>query len=64
MLFVILDVIFLTFLDQKSLLQLFLNSENFCVFPESSFSFQNRYYFISELMCLALSCIEPTALLR
>ena len=64
MLFVILDVICLIFLDQKSLLPLFLNYENPCVFPDPSSSFQNRYYFISVLICLALSCTEPASLLR
>ena len=64
MLFILLDVKRLIFLDQKSLFPLFLNCENSCVFPDSSFSFQNRYNFISELMCLALSCIESTILLR
>jgi len=64
MLFILLDAKCLIFLDQEYLLPLFLNYENSCVFPDPSFPFQKRYHFISELMCLALSCIEPTALLR
>ena len=64
MLFILLDVKRLIFLDQKSLFPLFLNCKNSWLFPDPSFSFQNRYNFISELMCLALSCIESTILLR
>jgi hypothetical protein len=38
----LLDVICLKFLDQKSLLQLFLNCENSCMFPDPFFSFEKE----------------------
>jgi len=62
-LLIILDVTFLEFLDQISLLKLFLNCEKSCEFSDP-FRSEYRQCCITKLIGLALSCIESAAVLK